>query len=258
MPSIAAILPFFTQPIQHNDRNESLQKSVHLLDPLRPVFHTQFEPARNCKATLGMPAIGIARTAQCGIGHCDVAGRPISDKEEGREERSMRMKVLAAVAMSLAGLGALSVASAQPPAPPPQPDYHPSLADLMTMAVQPRHIKLGVAGKARNWDYVAYEARELRSAFNRVGRTVPLFNKQSMPDMLSADIVPAIDKLDAAIKAKDGAAFDAAYRDVTASCNNCHAGLDHAYVVIHEPSGSPYADQNLTGTLPRRGGRRRH
>jgi hypothetical protein len=170
----------------------------------------------------------------------------------------MKKSVLAAFVASLAGVGAFSIASAQAPAP--QPDYHPSLADLMTMAVQPRHIKLGVAGKARNWDYVAYEARELRSAFNRVGRTVPIFNKQSMPDMLNADIVPAIDKLDAAIKAKDGIAFDAAYREVTTSCNNCHAGLDHGYVVIREPIGSPYADQNLTGTSPGPGrrGKRRH
>ena len=47
-----------------------------------------------------------------------------------------------------------SAAGAQ--APPPQPDYHPSMGDLMTMAVQPRHTKLGIAGRARNWPYAAY------------------------------------------------------------------------------------------------------
>jgi hypothetical protein len=159
----------------------------------------------------------------------------------------MKKLTLTALAAGLAGLGALSVAFAsfaQAPAAP-QVDYHPSFADLMTMAVQPRHIKLGIAGKARNWDYVAYEARELRNAFNRVGRTIPTFNKQSMPDMFNANIMPAMDKLDAAIKAKDGGAFDAAYREVTASCNNCHTGLDHPYIVIHEPTASPYADQAL-------------
>jgi hypothetical protein len=117
----------------------------------------------------------------------------------------------------------------------------------MTFAVQPRHIKLGVAGKARNWDYSAYEARELRNAFARIGRTIPVFSKQSMPDLFASTILPPMDKLDAAIKAKDGKAFDAAYTEATASCNTCHTALDHAYMVIQEPKASPYADQNLTG-----------
>jgi hypothetical protein len=56
-----------------------------------------------------------------------------------------------------------------------------------------------------------------------------------------------MDKLDAAIKAKDGAKFDAAYTEVTQSCNNCHMSLDHGVVVIHEPKTSPYADQDLAG-----------
>lgn len=62
--------------------------------------------------------------------------------------------------------------------------------------------------------------------------------------------------LDAAIKIKDGAAFDAAYKDVTSSCNNCHAGLDHAYIVVQEPSASPYTDQNLTGLSHGKAGKR--
>jgi hypothetical protein len=160
--------------------------------------------------------------------------------------RTLVIAVAAGVAVAAA---AQSRGSAQtPPAPAaPQVDYHPSFADLMTMAVQPRHIKLGVAGKARNWEYSAYEARELRNAFTRIGRTIPVFSKQSMPDMFASAIMPSMDKLDAAIKAKDGAAFDAAYREVTTSCNNCHMGLDHAYVVIREPATSPYLDQALAG-----------
>ena len=36
------------------------------------------------------------------------------------------------------------------PAPQP-PTYRPGLGDLMTMTVQPRHIKLGLAGREKNW-----------------------------------------------------------------------------------------------------------
>ena len=151
-----------------------------------------------------------------------------------------------------AGLAVAAMAqtqtSAQAPAPAaPQPDYHPSFGDLMTMAVQPRHIKLGIAGKARNWEYAAYESSELRNAFGRIGRTIPTYRKQALSDMFANNILPSMDKLDVAIKAKDGAGFDAAYKEVTASCNNCHGALEHGFVVIREPATSPYADQNLTG-----------
>jgi hypothetical protein len=156
--------------------------------------------------------------------------------------------LLSASALIAACLGVAASAQAPPPAAAgPQPDYHPSFGDLMTMAVQPRHIKLGMAGKARNWDYAAYEASELRNAFGRIGRTIPTYRKQALPDMFANNILPSMDKLDAAIKAKDGVGFDAAYKEVTASCNNCHGALEHGFVVIREPIASPYADQNLTG-----------
>ena len=41
-----------------------------------------------------------------------------------------------------------TVAIAQTP-----PPYQPGMGDLMVTIVQPRHLKLGLAGQARNWDY---------------------------------------------------------------------------------------------------------
>lgn len=32
----------------------------------------------------------------------------------------------------------------------------------MTMVIQPRHLKLGLVGREKNWDYAAYELRELQ------------------------------------------------------------------------------------------------
>lgn len=168
----------------------------------------------------------------------------------------MNKTTVAAACAGLLALAAFSAALAQPPAPAgPQPDYHPSFGDLMTFAVQPRHIKLGIAGKARNWEYATYEASELRNAFGRIGRTIPAYRKQPLPDMFASAILPSMDKLDAAIKAKDGKGFDAAYKEVTAACNTCHMSLDHAFVVIREPTASPYADQVLTGNSGRPSGK---
>ena len=44
------------------------------------------------------------------------------------------------------------LAAAAQSAPPSEP-YRPGLGDLMTMTVQPRHIKLLLAGHEQNWPY---------------------------------------------------------------------------------------------------------
>jgi hypothetical protein len=142
-------------------------------------------------------------------------------------------------------LGLAGAAGQAPAQQPVQPDYHPSLGDLMTMAVQPRHIKLGLAGRAREWGYLTYEASELRNAFNRVARTVPTYRGQDMAAMVAANIKDPLDQLDAAIKAKDGRRFDAAYRSVTHACNTCHQGLGHPEVMIQVPHAEMYPDQYL-------------
>jgi hypothetical protein len=84
---------------------------------------------------------------------------------------TIRVTVAASVLLvfSSAGLAQSPPANTAPatPAVTPTPDYHPSLGDLMTMAVQPRHTKLGLAGQARNWPYAQYELSELRNALAR-------------------------------------------------------------------------------------------
>jgi hypothetical protein len=39
----------------------------------------------------------------------------------------------------------------------PPPAYLPGLGDLMTTIVQPRHVKLALAGRGKNWVHAAYE-----------------------------------------------------------------------------------------------------
>ena len=56
-----------------------------------------------------------------------------------------------------------SMAVAQTP-----PPYQPSMGDLMVTIVQPRHLKLGLAGQARNWDYADYAQHELEESLDAV------------------------------------------------------------------------------------------
>lgn len=136
--------------------------------------------------------------------------------------------VLLAGAMTLA---VLNLGNAQtPPNPdagPPQA-YRPSFGDLMTIAVQPRHTKLGLAGQERNWTYAAYELRELQGAFDEA----------------------PLEDVAAAIRSSDAAKFAAAYAQLTATCNACHQSTDHAAVVVQVPKASSYPDQDFRAPKP--------
>jgi hypothetical protein len=129
-------------------------------------------------------------------------------------------------------------------APSEQADYHPSMGDLMTMAVQPRHTKLGLAGQQRNWGYAAYEVSELRNAFARIARTIPRYQAADTAELMGMTKTP-LDELEQAIKAANPAQFDAAYVQLTQTCNACHQALKHAAVVIKIPDSAMFSDQDF-------------
>ena len=54
-------------------------------------------------------------------------------------------------------------------------DFKPGFDDLMTMLVQPRHIKLYAAGKQGNWELAGFQLNELRASFRRIGQTLPTY-----------------------------------------------------------------------------------
>lgn len=158
--------------------------------------------------------------------------------------RLIATTLAAAVATAVA-----AVALAQAPPANPPPPLRLGLGDLMTILVQPRHTKLGLGGQARNWDYVAYELHELEEAFEKVERASPRHHNFSVTEMLGLTKEPMA-ALEAAIKARDGVRFDAAYQRLTESCNACHRGMNHAVVVIQFPKLSPFPDQNFTAQKP--------
>ena len=128
--------------------------------------------------------------------------------------------------------------------------YRPGLGDLMTTLVQPRHIKLGLAGQAQNWPYAAYELGELREAFDTVAKLVLKHGKLVIADALGATVKQPLAALDTAIKAKDEPGFTAAYAALTQSCNACHQSADHPAIVIQVPTASPFPDQDFRPPKP--------
>jgi hypothetical protein len=132
--------------------------------------------------------------------------------------------VASAVAATLA---VLRLATAQHPA---------ALGDLLTAFVQPRHIKLGLAGSEQNWPYAAYELDQQRETFADLAEFLPKDRDLSIPDLITSTVREPPAALDRAIQAKDGNQFTAAYGRLTASCNACHQSYDRTAIVIKPPT----------------------
>lgn len=161
----------------------------------------------------------------------------------------MNTKILIAIAVTASCLTGAGLVLAQTASPPPTPaplvDYHPTIADLMTAFVQPRHTKLGLAAKAGNWTYAAYEASELRNAFNRIQRDVPVFENTNTAELMASTVMQPLGAAIAAAKAGDAKAFTTAYAEVTKSCNACHDSFKKGFIAIKIPDGAMFPDQEF-------------
>jgi hypothetical protein len=126
----------------------------------------------------------------------------------------------------------------------PQP-FNPQLGALMNMVIQPRHAKLGLAGQAENWPLAGYYFKEVKTGFAVVGRAVPRWKGLPVPDLIEASVEPTFAVLDFAIKAGEPRQFAESFGKLTQACNNCHATMDHPFVVIKAPDASTWSNQDF-------------
>ena len=143
--------------------------------------------------------------------------------------------------------------NAQPLAPSVPPDvkasspvpYAMTMGDMMNTLVQPRHSKLGLAGREENWPLASYALVEIRQAFDGIAKAQPRFRGLPVAELIDAAMTRPIGAIDAAIKKQDAQKFVTAYDQLTQGCNSCHAAVDHSYVVIKTPDASAFPDQDF-------------
>jgi hypothetical protein len=163
--------------------------------------------------------------------------------------RIARIAVLAA--LSLAGAIGAAFSQTAPPTPPPTTGPAPpvpyvmGMGDLMNTLVQPRHAKLGLAGRAENWALANYALSELRQAFAGIVKAVPKFRGMPVGDLVDLALTQPLKAVEAAIKEQDAQKFAAAYDQLNQGCNACHMELDHPYVVIKTPDASAFPNQEF-------------
>jgi len=157
-----------------------------------------------------------------------------------------------AIALALAASALLMPFAAGSQGTPPAPsDYRPGLGDLMTMTVQPRHLKVGLAGQERNWDFLTYEVHELEEALERVAKSVPKWREIDIAGLIVGSTKEPIEALEEAAKKRDAAAFNEAYARLTAACNACHQSAKVGMIAIQVPRGSsPFTNQDFRPAKP--------
>jgi len=143
-----------------------------------------------------------------------------------------------AIALSSYGAPDTSLPAASPSV------YQPVTSDLMNAFIQPRHIKLWLAGQSGDWTSAEYERHNIGGAFGRIVAAIPTYKGAPVDALVAAFVTPQLAELEAAIKARDKAAFIQAYGSLTAGCNGCHQTTEHSFVIIKQPSGGGFADQD--------------
>src|ERR1700727_589604 len=128
-----------------------------------------------------------------------------------------RIVLFAALALfGSAGIGLSQTASPTPPGPPSTAvPVVMTMGDLMDTLVQPRHLKLGLAGQAQNWPLANYALEQLRAAFANIVSAKPKFAGMPVGDLVDLALTPPLNAIEAAIKQQDAQKFAAAYDQVT-------------------------------------------
>ena len=165
--------------------------------------------------------------------------------------------IAATMLAALAGVATIAtfatVGRAQQAAPAEEPNradlppqqFNPQLSALMNMLIQPRHAKLGLAGKAENWALAGYEFKELQAGFIVVGKEVPRYKGLPVADLFDAAMKQIFPVMDFAIKAGDPRQFGESFAKITTGCNACHTTTGNQFVVIKVPETSSFPNQEF-------------
>jgi len=169
-----------------------------------------------------------------------------------RFRRSLKyVALIAALAVLLVAAASGPLLSQTAPLPPPDPanavpvPYVLTMGDMMNTLVQPRHLKLGLAGRAGNWPLAAYALVEIRQTFAGIIKAQPRFHGFPVGELVDAALKAPLDAVGDAVKARDAQKFATAYDQLTQGCNACHASVDHPFVVIKVPDASSFPNQEF-------------
>ena len=145
--------------------------------------------------------------------------------------------LVAAVIVIVGGFSSSSVAEEQNAS-------SPTLADLMTLT-QLRHFKLWYAQRLDNWDLAAYELGQFETTIARIVKLYPTTSSIAQANLIHEKTDPAMSDLRQAIVDKSISRFESAYGQITSACNQCHQAAKVGFIVIQNPTRSPFSNQSF-------------
>lgn len=137
----------------------------------------------------------------------------------------------------------ISVGAAQPQPEQPSgrpPTYTPRLAVVMGL-IQLSHFKLWLAGNLRNWPLAEYELAQMRATLQDARTLFP-----NLPGADTSAISQSADEFADAVRTKNAAKFDGAFKKFTLECNSCHEKVGLGFIKIKVPSTSPIMTSPLS------------
>lgn len=125
----------------------------------------------------------------------------------------------------------------------------PGLHAMMT-ELQLRHANLWFAGDAENWPLAGHQVHELEELLEKTAEYHPDYRGVRVGELLEAMTGTSVAALNAAVDARDAAAFRAAFDDLTERCNACHTVAERGYLVIQRPRVPPLDNLRYTPETP--------
>jgi hypothetical protein len=149
------------------------------------------------------------------------------------------MRIRWSVATLFATIMVMPIALAQSGFPgPTRESYVPRLTEIMNI-IQSQHLKLWLAGSARNWDLAAFELTQLSDSLTEAAKSY-----SSIPSTNIANLTEPIKAISDAIGAKNRQRFSKAVEGLTEGCNACHRSMGRAFIVIQTPPADrPFGNQ---------------
>ncbi|MCS7073533.1 MAG: hypothetical protein NZ108_03610, partial [Bacteroidia bacterium] len=105
--------------------------------------------------------------------------------------------------------------------------------------------KLFFAGQANNWELADFYVEELSENAEKIISHRIIDDGVDISELTKGMLLPAIQKLQESVKAKNQSQFFRDYKSLIISCNGCHSAAKHGFIVIQEPQKPSQDNQSF-------------
>jgi hypothetical protein len=116
----------------------------------------------------------------------------------------------------------------------------PGLAALMHILQTHAH-KLQLSVAARNGELAYFYLHELEETAEAIASEIDEYDGYPIGALTREMLLPPVEALEEAVKARDWEASDARFAKLLKSCNACHLVAGHGFIRIVPAQGNPFA-----------------